>query len=148
MKRLIEYILKRLRRDKMPQYEMPAEVAIDTAIIIVKHLRVLSPYLAAFSDTDDKEVKLELLSRVAKEVEDSPELKKDILKVLSNLTGVEIVTINKTTIDTASKTVGALDVKLLIESCVKLGIFNKKDIVNLTWIIQNWYKAPPRPTNT
>lgn len=120
---------------------MSSEASLETLVLIAKHLRTYTPILAAIGSASNKELRQGLVEKLAEQLESDEPARYDILKIVLHLSGQELSGIKYNELFTVfRKAWRNNNMNQVIEACVKLGIYDKPDLVNIDWVLKNWYK--------
>lgn len=117
---------------------MTVPVALETCALIAKYLNSYAPMLGAIGSEGNRALKREMISAIAKALLEDTTALLDIQKIIMNLLGE-----NREFVlgDLANDLYEAWQINRmdrLIGLCQELGIYTRKDLANLAWVIVNW----------
>lgn len=141
-KSVIASIKERFSKKVVP-HKMPPEAGLQTVAILAKNLRRLTPLLAFMGRQGlSSEQRVLAISVLGEELDKSEDLRNDVLTIYKNMVGTDV---DFDLVKFAEQFPSAWQANRLdryVSACVKIGIFEKEDLVNLSWIVNNWMQSP------
>jgi len=129
----------RFRKLKKPAvYKMTLEQSVETVALLAKHLRTYTPALAAIGSSPKKLVKQELISRLSKQILEDQEAIPDIVKIITNLTGVQAGEVSESLLERLVNSWKSNGMNEALVLCFKVGLLERSDIANASWVLSNW----------
>jgi|SRR3972149_2571202 len=129
----------RFRKRKKPAvYKMTLEQSVETVALLAKHLRTYTPALAAIGSSPKKLVKQELISRLSKQILEDQEAIPDIVKIITNLTGVQAGEVSESLLERLVNSWKSNGMNEALVLCFKVGLLERSDIANASWVLSNW----------
>ncbi len=117
---------------------MTVRQALETTAILAKHLRTYSPFIAAIGTNKDRDVRQELIARLATQLLVDKDALTELTLAVENLTGgVKNSSINEL-LSLLGESWRTNNVKQLFSLCRAIGILNDEDIASLIWAETNW----------
>ena len=129
----------RFRKRKKPVvHKMTLEQSVETVALLAKHLRTYTPALAAIGSSPKKLVKQELISRLSKQILEDQEAIPDIVKIITNLTGVQAGEVSESLLERLVNSWKSNGMNEALVLCFKVGLLERSDIANASWVLSNW----------
>ena len=129
----------RFRKRKKPVvHKMTLEQSVETVALLAKHLRTYTPALAAIGSSPKKLVKQELISRLSKQILEDQEAIPDIVKIITNLTGVQAGEVSELLLERLINSWKSNGMNEALVLCFKVGLLERSDIANASWVLSNW----------
>lgn len=118
---------------------MTVRQALETTAILAKHLRTYSPFIAAIGNSKSKDVKQELIARLATQLLVDKDALPELVLAVENLTGEKNMPIEEL-LAKLNESWHVNNGNQLFSLCRAIGILNDADIANLIWAETNWKK--------
>lgn len=138
LKKLYDVFFKR-----RSEYKITPEAGLQTAALLAKNLRRLSPLVAFVGrqglSPDQRRLAVAILGE---ELDKDEDVRKDILTIIRNLMGEDVEFDIEHISKNFPKAWRKAKMEKYIFASVRLGIFEREDLSNLGWIVNNWMQSP------
>ena len=118
---------------------MTMSVGLETCALLAKQLNKYTPMLSAIGDEGNRVLKREMISVLATSLLTNESDLTDVKKIVSNLLGKTIDNfVLGSLADDVKEAWAVNNMPRLFSLCHELGIYTRKDLANMTWVLVNW----------
>lgn len=119
--------------------KMTWQVALETMMLISKHLRTYTPLLAALGRRGTRVVRQELLIQFSEALHKDNEAFEDVKRIVGNLLGEAVEDVDFVNLPNLFKEAWRLNkMQDALRVGVALGLIDKTDLARALWVSANW----------